>query len=241
MISLFKRIRNELIHQGNLKTYFKYAIGEILLVMVGILLALQVNTWNEKRIQGNEEVKLLKELMSDLEQSRLDFELDSQIFEKSLQSNHIILDQIANKLPYHDSLNAHFYNMWPFSTFSINSTTFDNLRQSGSNLISNDSVRIAVSNFYTSYINMYKELESRVLIEHDQNYIKPLIMSQFNAYKSNSIEPRDYDSLIADSDFEQILHYNVFVCEQISNFQRYLVRASTELIEQIQAEIDFLE
>lgn len=241
MISLFKRIRNELIRQGNLKTYLKYAIGEILLVMVGILLALQVNTWNEKRIQGNEEVKLLKELRSDLEQSRIDIQLDKDIFERSLGSNQILLSQIADKLPYHDSLNAHFYNMMPFSTFSINSSTFDNIRQSGSNLISNDSVRIEVSNFYTSYINMYKELERRVLIEHDQNYIKPLLMTAFDSYKGNSVQPRDYDALMANPDFEQILHYNIFICNGISSYQGNLNNIISGLIEQIDAEIVRLE
>ena len=241
MISLFKRIRNELVRQGNLGTYFKYAIGEIILVMVGILLALQVNTWNEKRIQRKEEIKLLQELLSDLEQSKVDIELDSQIYERSLRSNQILLRQIADKLPYHDSLNAHFHNMMPFSTFSINSSTFDNLRQSGSNLISNDSIRIEVSNFYTSYINMYKELERRVLIEHDENYIKPLLMSAFDSYKGNSVTPRDYETLMADPDFNQILNYNAFVCEAISRFQRNLVSITTDLINQINKEIAQLE
>ncbi len=241
MFSLFKRFRNDLIRQGNLKTYLKYAIGEILLVMVGILLALQVNTWNERRIQGSEEVKLLRELRSDLEQSRVDIKWDQEIYQRSLRANQILLKQVEDKLPYHDSLNAHFYNMLPFSTFSINSSTFDNIRQSGSNLISNDSLRIGVSNFYTSFINMYKEIERRVLIEHDRNYIKPLFMSSFEFYKSNSIQPRNYEALIANPDFEQLLHYNTFVCEQVSRYQLNLTRIISDLIEEIDAEISRLE
>ncbi len=47
MLQFFRRIRRELIDQTNLKSYLFYAVGEILLVMIGILLALQVNNWNE--------------------------------------------------------------------------------------------------------------------------------------------------------------------------------------------------
>ena len=52
MIKFFKRIRQNLLLEGKTGKYLKYAIGEIVLVMIGILLALQVNNWNEKRKQG---------------------------------------------------------------------------------------------------------------------------------------------------------------------------------------------
>ena len=48
MLTIFRRLRNQSLFQGG-KKYLLYAIGEILLVMVGILLALQVNNWNEER------------------------------------------------------------------------------------------------------------------------------------------------------------------------------------------------
>ena len=49
MIKFFRTIRQKLLSEGNTGKYLKYAIGEILLVVIGILIALQVNTWNEKR------------------------------------------------------------------------------------------------------------------------------------------------------------------------------------------------
>jgi len=67
MLKLFRRIRRKLIDEGNLKRYLIYAIGEILLVMIGILLALQVNNWNEVRKQRIDEIDLLKDLRTDLE------------------------------------------------------------------------------------------------------------------------------------------------------------------------------
>mgnify|MGYP001604329880 CR=1 FL=1 len=55
-IKLFRGFRQQLIHEKNLKKYLLYAIGEILLVMIGILLAFQVDNWNEDRVKKIPEV-----------------------------------------------------------------------------------------------------------------------------------------------------------------------------------------
>ena len=49
MIKFFRHIRRSLIQENKMGKYFKYAIGEILLVVIGILIALQFNNWNEQR------------------------------------------------------------------------------------------------------------------------------------------------------------------------------------------------
>lgn len=56
-MKLFRKIRQTLIKEGNLKRYLLYAIGEILLVMIGISLAFQVNTWNDNQIKKASEIK----------------------------------------------------------------------------------------------------------------------------------------------------------------------------------------
>jgi hypothetical protein len=55
MIKFFRKIRQNLIMKNNTVKYFKYAIGEIILVVLGILIALQINNWNEsKKMRANE-------------------------------------------------------------------------------------------------------------------------------------------------------------------------------------------
>ena len=66
MIKFFRNIRQQLLGEGKTGKYIKYAFGEILLVMVGILLALQVNNWNENRKHHNEEKVFLSGIKSDL-------------------------------------------------------------------------------------------------------------------------------------------------------------------------------
>lgn len=62
MIKFFRHIRRSLIHKNQMGKYFKYAIGEILLVVIGILIALQINNWNEQRKLKTEELELLTNL-----------------------------------------------------------------------------------------------------------------------------------------------------------------------------------
>lgn len=62
MIHFFRKIRHKLADNNQFLKYSRYAIGEIALVMIGILLALQVNNWNEKRLAKLQEIIILKNI-----------------------------------------------------------------------------------------------------------------------------------------------------------------------------------
>jgi hypothetical protein len=66
MIRIFRLIRQRLLTQGKLSKYILYAIGEIALVMIGILLALQVNSWNQQRLNEQKEKELILNLRGDV-------------------------------------------------------------------------------------------------------------------------------------------------------------------------------
>ncbi|MDX1591318.1 MAG: DUF6090 family protein [Balneolaceae bacterium] len=61
--------------ENKIRKYILYAIGEILLVVIGILIALQVNNWNEQRKRQNEEKQYLAALHSDFESAESSFQL----------------------------------------------------------------------------------------------------------------------------------------------------------------------
>jgi len=67
MIRFFRNIRKSLVKDGKFTQYITYALGEVLLVMIGILLALQVNNWNEQRKSDEMMLGRVKALMKDLE------------------------------------------------------------------------------------------------------------------------------------------------------------------------------
>ena len=66
MIKFFRNIRQNLLSEGKTGKYLKYAIGEIALVVIGILIALQINNWNENRKDNFVELKILESLNNDL-------------------------------------------------------------------------------------------------------------------------------------------------------------------------------
>ena len=97
MIKFFRKIRQNLLTENKTGKYFKYAIGEIVLVMIGILLALQVNNWNENRKISNIEQLLLRDLRTEIQSNIV--ALDTIIKSRSASLNAIItLDSIITNL-----------------------------------------------------------------------------------------------------------------------------------------------
>ena len=66
MINIFKKIRKNLISENKLRSYFLYAIGEVFLVVIGILIAIQINNWNDRRISKNEAINQIESLKNEI-------------------------------------------------------------------------------------------------------------------------------------------------------------------------------
>ncbi|NKI30931.1 DUF6090 family protein [Croceivirga thetidis] len=75
MIKFFRRIRQNLLQENRFSKYLLYAIGEIILVVIGILIALQVNNWNEKRILRTTQNNYLRELKADIDIMNVEYKL----------------------------------------------------------------------------------------------------------------------------------------------------------------------
>ncbi|MCA0133805.1 DUF6090 family protein [Winogradskyella alexanderae] len=108
MIKFFRHIRRSLINQNQMGKYFKYAIGEILLVVIGILIALQINNWNENRKDFKMSVEFLKGIGDDL---RKDVLLVDSVLRLNKESFSVVssIDSVFHK--------KHFYQAKKFSQF----------------------------------------------------------------------------------------------------------------------------
>ena len=99
MLKYLGSIRRNLMREGSLHKYLLYAFGEILLVMIGILLALQVNNWNEKRKDAANELRALIDLKQEFSQNMAVFE-DHHQFKNEIYQNWLqFVGKVANRSP----------------------------------------------------------------------------------------------------------------------------------------------
>lgn len=143
MIRFYRNIRQKLAAENKVASYLRYAIGEIILVMFGILLALQVNNWNEARKERTKEIKYLKNLKLDLTTDLIN--LDSMMVDrrtKIASATTLLKFQQPKTI---EQLNAFYellWNVYGWTSFTPRTNTIDELISSGSlNIIKNDSIK----------------------------------------------------------------------------------------------------
>jgi hypothetical protein len=142
-MKLFRKIRQKSMAKNKTTTYLKYALGEVVLVVVGILIALQINNWNELRKERNREEKFLMSLKADL---IVDMEsLDNIMAHRKTKvvcANLLLRPQeIASRREVQraDSLIA---NLLGWMRFVPRTNTLDELISTGNlNIIGNDSIK----------------------------------------------------------------------------------------------------
>jgi hypothetical protein len=239
MIPFFRLINKKMADDNKPIKYIRYAIGEIVLVMVGILLAVQVNNWNEERKSKLKEIKLLNELRSDLIQNVNDIKGNLTYLNISKTANEIIIYHFENNLAYNDSLNYHFGNLYPYITFNPNQTTYESLKQLGLDIISNDSLRISLSDLYANKFASYKKFEDIYMLEHFENYMKPMMSSELTDYiVYTSAKPKNYKQFVKKAQNKDAMAQMAEICDSFMLMQSNLKEYAERLIAQIDKEID---
>ena len=145
MIKFFRRIRQKLFSKGKFGQYFVYAIGEIILVVIGILIALQVNNWNEEKKAKKIEKELLEELHNEFLMNKLQFEITMK-GHKNLVTACNVLIKIFNEGEITEAVMKDLsdYGTQTAYSFSFNpsqSTVKSIINTSSFQLISNDSLQ----------------------------------------------------------------------------------------------------
>ncbi|MDH5597488.1 MAG: DUF6090 family protein [Cyclobacteriaceae bacterium] len=154
MAKLFNKIRKELINKGNFFKYSKYAIGEIVLVVVGILIALSINNWNETRIIRNWEQQFLNDLLNEMRinNTQLTEVIEFQSFKKEATSQ--LLELLENqKEEQKELIDSLYYIMISGNrTFFPTSGVYHSGLSSGKlENIQNDELKYAIMNLYDHY------------------------------------------------------------------------------------------
>lgn len=160
MIKFFRKIRQKLVEENKVGTYLKYAIGEILLVVIGILIAVSINNWNEANKNTKREHAFLINLQQDLRADSLRLMEIKTRLTTAVKYKRVFENQLAGKATDPDSLNAHFDNQYNLLVnFVPNSTTVDELSTTGLDLISNPLLRRQIVMMYNNYDDLILKLK----------------------------------------------------------------------------------
>jgi len=254
MIKFFRKIRQNLLSEGKTGKYFKYAIGEIILVVIGILIALQINNWNENKKLQKEEIKFLKNfkqsISADLEYNNL----NSNRYSLTKEAINRLLKHFEQDLPYNDSLEYYFGRITQAWSPKINMEVFETLKSNDLNLISNDNLRNKLISYYSwSDDILNKDIERYIAVI--DNASLNIFNTRFNAlwngnykkYKSTGIIedlelrmiPNNYDELKKDKEF-------IYFLKSLKNQYTWLIeddqnsinKKSIDLIKTIDSELN---
>jgi len=242
MINFFRKKRKSLADDNKALKYTRYAIGEIVLVVIGILIALQINTWNEHRKMQIQEQDILKGLEIEFTINFNRLEKVIQIQQKSNESANKIMtyfNQDISDIPEakFDSLQHNIYNAW---TFDPRKGLLNSVIASGQiNLISS----IELKNQLASFEDMVDDLEEESQAIQLLNAKHILITSEYmNIGKLNEI---GYESFVNEgfrSDynrfFKDILVYNII--NNASSWRYDLLNEEIEIMQSIERILELI-
>ena len=169
MIKFFRRIRQNLLKENKTGKYFKYAFGEIFLVVIGILIAIAVNNWNSQRIKTNRNQDLLakisKELDSNITRMTL---LDSVSFNHRFIYSDSLFKLLDRNLEINDFDFMVSDDIYLPTIFNLNTSIFEELKNTGSlYAIGSDSLVAKIQRYYQNC-----ERESSYNLESDKNVLQ---------------------------------------------------------------------
>lgn len=183
MIKFFRKIRQNLLSENKFSKYSIYAFGEIVLVVIGILIALSINNWNEQKKADRVENVFLKRLLVDLKKDKDYLESIHSRRESQIRAaKNIINFSIETKI---DSIIYQLPNMLTISSWqetTSNQNTFLELISSGNlNIIKSDSIKDELLRLDRSY---------KALINDDKTIKEPYVSNLWPA--ADLINPYNY-------------------------------------------------
>jgi len=224
--------------QNKTGKYFKYAIGEIILVVIGILIALSINNWNETRKEGNEELKILSEIQSDLKQSLTEVKNVLYDNETDLSRYMYLLNHVEQKLPYSVALDTAFCRIPSWASPYLTYTAYESLKSRGSKLVRNDSLRLQITNMFenqmTYLINDWDRSEWR----DSEAIVRPYFAKHFAENLDEvTAKPNNYDELIEDPEFTNLLRQIIVMRKWGNESCRSIIDSIDTLIGSIENEL----
>ena len=226
MIKFFRKIRQNLLAEGKTVKYFKYAFGEIILVMIGILLALQVNNWNNDRIEQNEEREVIVKLHNEFKENKKILNKFLSDINNQMNAQETLMSLIGasqQELSMHN-LDSLFYTSFGASEMAFADNTIKNIMQSGKlNLLKNENIINLLYKWNT--LSEIRKTRMTKLDNWANDKIVPYLLSKISFKQMDmtsnypwagisKVKP-DYYPLFQEITFENYLDNNLWYFQQV--------------------------
>ena len=247
MLRFFRKIRQNLLENGNIRKYFWYALGEILLVMIGILLAVQVNSVVQNSRDEGRRVELVQGLASEFS-SNLS-QLDTVMFyqNKALESGNDLIREIAKRNQGIKELRVDTLisnNSWLWTYDPLNGVLKSGISSGDIHLITNDSLKVLLFS-WEDVVSDAREEQMRAVAQY-QDHILPYLKDHTSI--SNTIFlyrdqipgtsfEHDYAKMMFDPKFENLIITRSINTIDALNELEILHELNTEIIQLLEAEL----
>ena len=188
MIKFFRKIRQNLLSENKFAKYLFYAVGEIILVVIGILIALGINNWNINRLERKTEKNILLDLNVEFKENLKDAQ---RVYNGNLEivsAVNKIQENLDNNKLTSKSLDSLIFFVFDWFDYTPRPGASDNLINSGNlNLVQNHELR----KLLTLWSGVEDELDDdeQLAIQYSQNIIIPFLALN---YPLSNLEPFDY-------------------------------------------------
>jgi hypothetical protein len=246
MIKFFRKIRQNLLSEGKTGKYIKYAIGEIILVVIGILIAIQLNDWRNDSINTKQKQQVLLTLKTDFEVSltRLDtvYYHQEQSLWKFRKSRDLIdsINYVTDNTVLKENL-AHGGYGWSYNP--INGALRSAISSGDIHLIENERLIELLFSWEDLVVDSYEEIE--ILQKYTDETYWPLLhkytqeIEIFNNIirRNGSTHPSDFIGLFKDPLFENYTQHIIFKSYNYRSELRGIRIINLEIIKLIEQEL----
>jgi len=147
MLRFFRTLRHRLLTENRVNKYLLYAVGEILLVVIGILIALQIDTWNEARKNRAFEQEVLAQIKENLLQDRQALQAVAQSYQEAVRASGKLLEP-SSRSGFPDSIPYWLGRVARFERFNPLTSSYEVLKSKGLDIVSNDTLRLLLGQYY---------------------------------------------------------------------------------------------
>lgn len=234
MIKFFRKVRQQLMTEKKFGKYLLYAIGEIVLVVIGILIAVSLNDFNEERKNRKTEQKLLSELEENLKMNLSRLESDLLLEQRTIDAVDLVVNYIDQRKPYHDSMDVHFGHAFYAPDIVLSTSAFESIKSRGFDIVKSDALRKNILGLFdVSYAAMISETV-RLEDQFWPSSILPITHKHFRKSPNGDCKPVNYTALLND-----VVYTNTIIDRKA--FRRLAIRLKTASMKDTQTTLGLIK